>query len=189
MAAYRKYLLTMTFVWGGCFVAFLLAYLLVLSPQRAERAKMEQQYAEKKKGYEAVVVASQEDTKLRLTQDVEQMKDRLHSYAVETDGLANLLFDISRIAAEKQVASLATKTLEDTTGSSSQNTVKFLRESNIEIRFQSDFEQFAMFLNALERHHPIIFVDRFKIVRGEGKDVGHNTDMDLTVFVRKKLES
>jgi hypothetical protein len=68
-------------------------------------------------------------------------------------------------------------------------TARNLQENYIETAFTSDFLQFASFLNALERHHPVIFVDRFKISYGDHGGMSNKADMTLSYFVRKKQDS
>jgi hypothetical protein len=189
MKGYRNYLLTMALVWAGSLLLFVAVYLLVMTPQKNNRTLLEKQFAEKKKTYESAVQASEEETKVKLTREVEDMQARLHEFVIESEDCANLTLDVSRIAGEKQIGSFTTKTSEEVPSAAQSLTVKRLQESKIEIRFASDFTQFAAFLNALERHHPILFVDKFKITRSEGDSKDHKIEMDLAVFVRKRAES
>ncbi len=187
MNVYRKYLLTLAAVWGGCLVLFVAFYLLLISPQQKNRTDIAKQLAEKKMAYENVLKASQQDQQAKLKQDVEQVEERLHDFAVDSENYANLAFDISRIAGDKQLGSFSTKAVEET--EQTKNTAaKFVTENRIEIRFEADFIQFATFLNELERHRPVIFVDRFKITRAVENDAGHKVDMDLAISVRKRQE-
>ncbi len=81
------------------------------------------------------------------------------------------------------------KTSEQGKDSGSALAAKNLQENRIEIAFASNFRQFASFLNALERHQPVIFVDRFKVSRGDQSGTPNKVDMALSFFVRKKQDS
>ena len=111
------------------------------------------------------------------------MKD----FVVDFEDSANLIFDISQIATEKKVDSFSIKGQEDRRGSTGLD-LKHLREHRIDINFAGGFNQFATFLNALERHRPVIFVDKFEITRSRQENSGHKVNMDLVVLVKKRQD-
>jgi len=97
-----------------------------------------------------------------------------------------LTFDISQIANEKKLDSFSIKG-KDTSEKSTD--FKYLSENRIDVSFAAAFNQFATFLNALERHWPVIFVDSFKITRSRRAEPDHKVNMNLAVFVRKRQDS
>ena len=187
MRNYKKYILMMSVVWAGSFVLLVLAYFLVISPQLKVKAQFAKELVEKRQMYDAALGAAQEDNKKKLADEVEALKSKLGNYAVEFDESANLTFDIGRIAADKQVGSFTIKTPEQTRDSDPSGS-KYLQENRIDIAFASNFRQFAAFLNAIERHRPLIFVDKFKVSRGDQGGTSNKVDMGLSVFVRKRPE-
>ena len=46
-------------------------------------------------------------------------------------------------------------------------------------------DKFAAFLNALERSRPVIFIDKFQIIRSRDSNSNHTVDMKLAVLVGK----
>jgi len=44
-------------------------------------------------------------------------------------------------------------------------------------------------LNTIERHWPVVFVEKFSISRSKQDDSEHPVTMNLTVFVKKKQET
>jgi len=181
----RKYFMIVALIWAGCFILFVFAYMVVLAPQQKSKKQVENQYAETKQIYDSVVKASQEETKIRLNEEIENLRNQLQDFAVDFEASANLTFDISQIANEKKVDSFSIKTQEDSRGSSGPD-LKHLKENRIDISFAGDFTQFATFLNALERHRPVVFVDNFKITRSTTGDSNHRANMRLAVFVLKQ---
>jgi Tfp pilus assembly protein PilO len=182
-------MLTMSVVWAVSFVLFVLAYFLVISPQLQVKAQLVKEVVEKQQEYNAAVNAAQEDNKKKLADEVDGLKSKLGDYAVEFEESANLTFDISRIAADKQVGSFTVKTTEQSKDADRDKSApKYLQENRIDISFASNFGQFASFLNALERHRPVIFVDKFKVSRGTQGETVHEVDMDLSVLVKKRPE-
>jgi Tfp pilus assembly protein PilO len=187
MRNYQKCILMTSVVWAVSFVLLMLAYFLVISPRLEVKAQLAKELVEKQQMYDAAVNAAQDDNKKKLADEVEVLKSKLGDYAVESDESANLTFDIGRIAADKQVGSFTIKT-PDQMRDSDQSDSKYLQENRIDIAFASNFKQFAAFLNAIERHRPVIFVDKFKVSRGEQGGTSNKVDMGLSVFVRKRPE-
>jgi Tfp pilus assembly protein PilO len=177
----------MALVWTVCLVVFAAVYLFVISPRLKVKEKLVKEATAKRQLYETAVDAANEESKKKLAGEVDQMKSRLSEYITEFDDSANVTFEIGRIASEKQLGSFTVKTT-DQAKNSDQLASKNIQENLIQISFESDFRQFAMFLNTLERHHPVVFVDRFKLSRGGVSGAGNSVDMDLSIFVRKRTQ-
>jgi hypothetical protein len=188
MGAYRKYILAMGIVWAASLVLFALVYYVVIAPQLKIKNQVLKDSTEKRQKFEAALNAAQEDNKKKLAGEVEALKTKLSDYVSEYEESANLTFSISRIAADKQVSDFTVKTSEQSKVQDSA-AAKNMQESRVEIAFASDFLQFASFINALERHQPVIFVDRFKVSRGDQSGTPNKVDMTLSYFVRKKQDS
>lgn len=188
MHAYKKHVLAMGLVWGLCLVLFVLAHLFIVGPQLKMKAGLVKESNEKKKIYEAALEAAEEENRKKLADEVEALKSRANDYVADLENSANLTFDIGRIASEKQVGSFTVKAADRASGSDKLES-KNMEEKYIDIAFESNYRQFAAFLNAVERHRPVIFVDRFKVTRAAQSGSGHKVDMGLTVFVRKRTQS
>jgi hypothetical protein len=187
MGAYRKYILTMGIVWAASLIVFALVYHIVIIPQLKAKAQLLEESTEKKQMFESAISAALEDNKKKMAGEVEELKTRLSDYACEYEESANLTFSISRIAADKQVSDFTVKTSEQGRAQDAL-AANNMQENHIEISFASDFLQFASFLNTLERHKPVIFVDRFKVLRGGRSGMPDKADMTLSYFARKKLD-
>ena len=185
---YRKYFTTVALIWTGCFVLLFFVYMLVLAPQKNTKKQVEEQLAEKEQIYNSAQKAQQEETKIRLNEQIERLRNSLKEFVIDFEDSANLIFDIRQIASEKEVASFSVRTKNDRAGSAIPN-CNYICENHVEISFNADFNQFAALLNALERHQPVVFVDRFTITRSDRDDSGHEVDMKLAVFVRKRQDS
>ena len=177
----------MGIVWGSSLVLFAGVYYTVISPQLKVKAKLFKDVTVKKDLYNMAVNASLEENKKKLADDVELLRAKLNGYVTEYDDFANLTFAISRIAGEKQVSSFTVRIPDD----KQQDALspKNLLENRMEVSYSSDFMQFLNFLNTLERHQPVVFVDRFRVQRGDQGAASNKVDMTLSFYVRKKLES
>lgn len=181
---YKKYFTTVALIWAGCFVLFFFVYMLVLMPQKKSKRQIENKFAEKKKIYDSALRASQDRTKKRLNKQIQNLENRLKDFVIDFEDSANLTFDISQIAKEKGVTSFSIRSVDDRMDSDIPD-CNHICENHIDIDFVAGFNQFAAFLNALERHRPVVFVDKFAITRSDQKNSEHQIDMSLVVFVKK----
>jgi hypothetical protein len=188
MGAYRKYIITMGIVWGVSFLLSAIAFYFLINPQLKVKAGLLQEVAEKKEQLNVAINASLEENKKKLATEVESLRIRLGNYASEYEDSPNLTFAVSRIAGDKQVNNFNVKT-PDSGRQQEQLAVKNLQENKMEISFASDFMQFINFINTLERHQPVVFVDRFRVQHDGQGGTANKIDMSLSFFVRKKQNS
>ncbi len=185
MKTHKKNLMTTGVIWAACFVAFLLAYILVLGPQKNHEKRVENKLAEKKQVHESALRAAQKETKIRLNEQIERLQSKLQDFVIDFEDSANLTFDISQIANEKKVASFSIKS-EDSRGLSTIPECKYICENHIVISFIGGFNQFVTFLNALERHRPVLFVDKFTMTGSGQDDSGYQISLNVAAFVKKQ---
>lgn len=173
----------MGLVWAGTLVIFAAVFALLINPQIREKKRLAAEVASRQKLYNGAMEAAKEDTRKKLTDELELLKSNMNDYAIDSENSTNMTLDISRIATAKQVSSFTIKAAEQPqTGKSS---LKYLQENVINISFNADFRQFAILLNTLERHRPVVFVDSFRVSRSSDNN---RIDMELSIFVRKRLE-
>jgi hypothetical protein len=185
MGAYKKYIMMMGIVWGVSFVLFAIAYYLFITPQLKIKAQLLAEATEKKGRLEMALDISLEDNKKKMTAEVESLKAMLGNYVSEYEDSPNLTFAVSRIAGDRQVRAFTVKTPESGR-QPDQLATKNIQENKMEISFASDFLQFANFINTLERHQPVVFVDRFRMQREGPGGTTNKVDMSLSFFVRRK---
>jgi Tfp pilus assembly protein PilO len=182
---HKKYLMTAGIIWAACFAVFLLAYIVMLAPQRKYEKSIENKLTEREQVYESALRAARKETKIRLNEQIESLQSRLQDFVIDFENSANLTFDISQIANEKKVASFSIKS-KDGRGPSTIPEAKYIRENHIVISFIGDFNQFATFLNALEKHRPVLFVDKFSITRSGQDDSAYQVSLNVAAFVKKQ---
>ncbi|GAF68835.1 unnamed protein product [marine sediment metagenome] len=188
MSTYKKYFAAMALIWAGCAVVIILAYLLLFAPQSRRRLQTENQLKETKRAYRAGLKAGQKDAQDLAREQIQQMQHGLANFVTDAESSANLIFDLSQIANARQLDSFTIKAKDDRE-KSEMSDYKNIGENHIDVSFTGDFNQFATFLNAMERHQPVIFVDQFKITRPKRQGTANNVNMSLAVFVRKNNES
>ncbi len=184
---YRKYLTRTAIAWAACLVLFILASIFVLGPQKSGRKRLDSTLAEKKQEYEFAQRATQEQTKIRLNEQIDGLRDRLKDFVVDFEDSANLTFDIGRIAYEENVSSFSIKH-NDKQGISEIPDCISICENHIDISFIAGFNQFATIVNVLERHQPVLFVNEFTISRSNKGQSTYQVSLDVAAFVKKQQE-
>jgi Tfp pilus assembly protein PilO len=182
-----RYFKTVGAVWAGCLVVLVLAYLLVFGPQRKLRQQADRELEEKKQMYHAVIKTAQEENRVKLNEQIEELRNKLNSFVTDFEDAANLTFDISQLASDKQVDSFRIKSKEKR-GRAAVPEPEYIDENHLAVSFTAGFNEFATFLNALERHRPVVFVDRFTITRSKTENSAHKVSMNLAFFMRKRQE-
>jgi len=182
---YKKFLIRTAIVWAACLALFVLAYTFVLRPQIDRRKRLDDELAQKKQQYEMARLASREQTKARLNEEIEGMRDILKGFVVDLEDSANLTFDIGQIANEEKVSSFSIES-KDKRGPLEIPDCNSICESHIDIDFVAGFNQFATFVNALERHRPVLFVNEFVIARSNRSELAYQVTLDVAAFVKKQ---
>lgn len=179
---YKKNLKRLTLIWFGCFILFLFGYILILGPQNQTKRMVERRWAQVEKKYSDAQKAAQIQNRDKKRQQIENLQTQLGDFAVDFEDSADLTFDISQMADEQNVTALSIKSK---TGKPVAD-CKYLAENQIYLSFNAGFKQFFALLNAIERHRPVLFIDKFAITRSS-KDLSDNeVSMELTVFVIKQ---
>lgn len=184
----KKHLAVVALTWAGCFVLFLLAYVFILGPQSRSKKQIAKELLEAKQTYERTVTAAQDEAKAQLSEELQDLQNRLEQFVVDIGDSANLTFDISQIANENRVNSFGINS-KDKAVSPLAPKFNHITERSIHVSFAAGFNQFATFLNTLERNRPVLFVDKFVITRSDRDNTGHQVNMDLAVFVKKQQDS
>ncbi len=188
MKAYKEYLSTVVLIWAACFIVFVFIYLIVLGPQRRLRKLTEKRAVEQSQTYESAMLAAQNQVQETLKDQINELRNRYKDFVVNFEDCANLTFDISRLAGEHNITSFSIKSQEKG-GLSAIPDCDHICESRIDFSCTAGFNQFAAFLNALERHHPVLFVDKFTITRAKQNEAGPQVSLSMAALVTKPRES
>ncbi|MHC4230716.1 MAG: hypothetical protein ACYSW0_25040 [Planctomycetota bacterium] len=185
---YRKYIKMGISVWAGCFIVFLLSYVVVLAPQEKLKARTESQFAEARRTALAAKEAAREENKIKLKEQAANLDKRLQEFIIEEADTANLTFDIDRISNTIKLDSSSINTM-GSQGIVEIENCEYLFARQINVDFASSFSKFAAFLNALERNRPVIFIDTFTITRARENNLSHSVSMKLAVLVGKDAKA
>ena len=191
---YRTYLTRAAITWAVSLVLCLVAYMIVLRAQDSGKKHLESTLAEQKQQHASARRAAQEQTRIQLNEQIEHLRQRLKDFVIDLDESTDLTFDISQIAGRENLASLSVTTRAKKgagrRGVSAQTEPdsSHINENHIDIRFTAGFYQFATFVNALERHRPVLFIDKFKINRSNQDDSVYQVTLDVAALVTKRQD-
>jgi len=185
---YKKYLTSVGLIWTSSLIMLLLVNVFLLAPQRNSKRELEKELTDKKRLYESALKMSQQETRTQLNKQVEDLRGELRNFVADSEESANLTFDISEIANEKNLTGFSIKS-GDSHAAAAMSKCNYIAEDQIDVSFTGGFNEFAIFLNALERHQPVVFVNRFTITSPEESGSRPQVNMDLSVLVRKKQSS
>ena len=187
---HKKYFLMSAVIWSVCLVIFVVAYIFIIGPQKNTKKLIENKLAEKRNIYESAIKAAQDETRIQIDQQIENLHNDLKDFVADFEDSANLTFDLSQIAEEKKVTSFGSKVKSNLGLKTKKDEYKFISENEINITFSGNFNQFATFLNDLERHRPVIFVEKFSLIRSSDlKDTGYRVNLNVTAFVIKQQDT
>jgi hypothetical protein len=179
--SYKKPLINLAMIWSACLVLFLFAYMIVFSPQRQAKNQIDDKFNETAKLYEISRNAADKATQDRLNKQLEALRDNVKTFVTDNDS-AGLLLGIKKNSDGKKLWSFSNKTAENTEIANS----KYICENHIYVTFTAGFNQFAEFVNALERYRPVVFVDKFFITRSDDVNGGNEVSASFAVFTVKR---
>ena len=184
----RKFYSTVGLALAACFILLFFAYMTLLEPQRQNRKSVANRLIEQKREYEAAQEAAKQETQDRLTSQLASLKNTLGRFVVDVGESANLTFDISEAAGRQRLRAFSIKS-KPTRTTPGKAELTYITQSGFDVSFDAGFEQFTTFLNTLERHEPVLFVDKFIIDRAEKTGEGHSVTLDFAVLVEKQRDS
>ena len=157
-------------------------YAVILRPQWDYRKEMEAKVASSKEKYARALQAAKEKDQSRLAAEVESLHNCVGSFVLSLDEAPDLAFKIGGLANEAKLESFGMRPA-NRGGPEALSTVEHVAEKHMDLSFSASFRRFAAFLNALERHRPVLFVESFTISRPTEKNLEPQASMELAVLV------
>jgi len=186
MKVRSRYLMVLTIAWGACLLLALAFYAVILRPQSEYRRELEAQVGSYKQRYAVAVQAAKEKDQKRLAGEVEDLRRRIGDFVLGLEEAPTLAFRIGELANGAKLESFGMKP----TNRSMPNGpgLEQLGEKRVNLSFATGFRRFAAFLNTLERHRPVVFVETFAISRPLENDTQPQASMELAVLVEKETK-
>ncbi len=183
----KKFITTTGLVWAGCGIILFFLYMLLVSPQVQAKRDLAARVAEQERAYAKALRAADEQNQQRLKEQLASLRQRQKDFIIDSGGAGDLTFDVSRIAKTLALESFSITSQKAQLASKGKR-LKHIEQSYFEISFRSGFRQLAAFINALERHKPILFVETFSITRPREKGIKNEVQLSLAALVARKQE-
>ncbi len=184
---YKKYFRIAALIWSFCLVIFAMVYFLVISPGYYKRNEIEREFTQNQKDYDFAQQAGQEESKNRIKNEIENLQNNLDNYVLDYKQAADLTFDITRIANECKISSfnIQNRDVQNDMASDDPNNIF---EKHFKVSFTAGFLEFARFLNMLERHQPVLFIDDFLLSRQSRDNTAYEVTLEITALILKQEE-
>lgn len=184
MKVRSRYLLVLAMAWSPCLLAAAASYAVILGPQQDCMKELEAKVTSGREKYAQALQATKETNQSRLTQEVGDLHQRVGGFVVSVEEAPNLAFTLGTLANEAQLESLGMRPAHKIGGEAALRG-ECVGAKHVDLSFVAGFRSFAAFLNALERHRPIILVETFAISRPAEENAQPQASMELAVLVEK----
>ena len=122
----------------------------------------------------------QQDIRMKL----EERERQYREFVFDTNDLNRLDFLIRDLAEGHGLADFSGRTV-GTARTIGGEELKRIAQRNLVLSFRCDFGQLVRFINQLERHQPVIFVDQFTIRIATGREAALSCDMECSILYPK----
>lgn len=182
-----KYLKGAAVIWGICFIFFVLVFMFVLRPQSKRLTVIETEANQKKLEVDAAREAAEEKTREKLNEQIENLRAQLGNFVIDSEDIQDVGGQIRNIFVNVGLNLTLNSFSMDLQSSRSIGTFsdcKYVYGHPISVNFTASFNQFATFLNDLEKNKSVIFIDTFSINKSD-KGSSHKVNMQLAVLVKR----
>jgi hypothetical protein len=159
-------------------------YVLFYQPQKGELTQVQKQFSESQTELEKAQLAAQDQTKEKMKQRCEETSRLISEFSTKPDKMTELVFQVGQIANDLRLAEFSSKN-EKRKDLSTVEKSQTLEEGWLNVEFFATFNQFAEFINRLERHCPAVFVEEVSFRRGTQKTKGHAASLRLSFLAEK----
>lgn len=142
--------------------------------------KIESQHGE----IENIVTMSSKSRKQAILKSITSNRDKIEYLMMTSEEMNEMTFTLHQMAKTAGISEFSSNVAPEPC--SLIPGCKQLSEGRIQLSFNAEFQDFATFLNMLERHDPVIFVDKFSIEAPRKNASRRKTEMVVVFFVGDK---
>ncbi len=183
---HMKLLVTSGLIWGCSFALLGAAYMCLIFPQGKASRDVNTKLLERRELHKIYKLASSEKSRRQRQEEITMLDKKLALYVAEEIAIDSLPFDIATIADNVKVTdfSSTSRSITDESFLEIQN-CGYIGYTLIDIMFTASFNNFARFINTLERHDPIIFIDELSISRNKENLDENRARLGLSIFIHR----
>jgi len=183
-----RYIIATVAVWAVSVIVLGGIYFLLYTPQKIELLQVKSQGTESQTALKQAQLAAQDQTKAKQKQRCEEVSQLISGFSTQQDAVTELVFEIGRIANELRLSEFSSKNHKQQ-NSSTVGKSKLVSEVWLNVDFQATFEQFAQFVNRLECHNPVVFVEEVSLRRGSQSIKGHKVSLQLSFLAETRAKN
>ena len=180
---HKKFLVIWALAWGTSLPLLVTIHILLITPQKEKLEILNNELAEKEQQHNTAEIAHDTETRTQLSRETERLNKKLAEYVVEYDDLSKVNFSVKKLAYEAGLRNFDISLVNPELYQSIANCYR-IGSMNVRLSFNSTFNELARFINTLERHKPIIFVEEFSVEQPSGTETELQMRMNFSTFVR-----
>lgn len=185
---FSRYTTTLIIAWASCLILFGVGYAFFYSPQKMMLGRLQNQCRESQDQLDKGRLAANTETRKKLQEQCSQKKRLIAGFSTESDTESELVFEVGQIATELNLSGFSSKHLE-LKGHSTVGKSKMIKEAWLDVECSATFQQFARFVNQLERNSPVVFVEELFFRRKPKKEKGHDIKLQLSFLLNTKSKN
>lgn len=179
----KQYWIIVGCVWLIGLLLSVAAFGLVLMPQEARFSQVHKQLKAGQDEIELARTASLDSTQAKQVEELESLRTQLRCFSTSPMKQDGLVFEVSRLASDLKLEEYAGKTRDDVEKKSHSAVKTPLDRMFLDLKFLGTFDQFARFVNELERNHPVLFIENASIARTNDETNLHQVKLLLSFLV------
>jgi Tfp pilus assembly protein PilO len=184
-----RYQKTAIGIWGAALILFGAGFFLCYLPQHELVAQVQHRFEDSNRQAAVARQASSAEARQQVQQQAERAIEQLETFAICSDRVSGLVFEIGRMADSLQLQGYSSKHLESPNRMEKPTEPSLLSEAWLFVEFSGSYEQFARFVNLLERNRPAIFVEKVTVTRGAGGSENCRFQMELSIVTMTDLSA
>ena len=184
---HKKFIIAVTLLWAMAVSAFVGLHFLFLRPQEEAIRIVDEKLAQKAEELAEYMAVGLPRVRIEWDERIEKISANLSQYVANPQDLDRLAFSISRIANQIGVKAFSSKELGERSYSEMPN-YDYIGQSSTSVSFIGTFNQLAMFVNALERHGPVVFLDELTISQIPRFENANQVYLLYNMYVRMEKE-
>lgn len=175
------YQITLMGTWTVSILLLGAGYLMLFEPRAQLLVRTENKLSESNETLALAKMAAREDSRHKQTEKLELTRQTIDRFSIPQENITALVFEIGEIANELRISEFSSK-IRDYSQKQKTGSAGCLQESWLNIECSASFEQLIQFINRLERHDPVVFVEKLSIQRRSGETAGHEVEMELSLL-------
>lgn len=184
MKVRHRYLAIVAAAWVPSLAVAVAFCLLIVRPQVLRGRELSARLEEAKGQYAVAQAAAKKEDQVRMAEMVERLHRRVSDFTVALEAAPDLVLEIAKLASDTGVESFAMRP-RSKQGLDALGGCEHIGAKRIDLSFNTPFRGFAGLLNALERHHPVLFVESFSIRHSRLQSAQPEVNMQIAVLIEK----